>query len=122
MGMIPIRERSGRSWVGRASPNQLLSQQPTGARPPWDQAALQSHAQVRKCGLGSTFCYALDEVRQFFRVRTTKKQQVSLAQQREVFSVLTHPKEHGKLPLMRIMQRWRPESDSIEQACPLKAR
>jgi putative transposase len=32
----------------------------------------------------SRFCHAFDEVRQFFRVRTTK-QQVSLAHQREVF-------------------------------------
>ncbi len=31
------------------------------------------------------FCPAFDEVRQFFRVRMTMKQQVSLAQQREVF-------------------------------------
>lgn len=31
------------------------------------------------------FCRAFDEVRQFFRVRTTMKQKVSLAQQREVF-------------------------------------
>jgi putative transposase len=34
----------------------------------------------------SRFCRAFDEVRQFFRVRTTMKQKVSLAQQREVFS------------------------------------
>jgi putative transposase len=33
----------------------------------------------------SRFCRAFDEVRQFFRVRTTMKQPVSLAQQREVF-------------------------------------
>jgi putative transposase len=33
----------------------------------------------------SRFCLAFDEVRQFFRVRTTMKQQVSLAQQREAF-------------------------------------
>src|SRR5438045_2404976 len=33
----------------------------------------------------SRFCRAFDEVRQFFRVRTTMKQRVSLAQQREVF-------------------------------------
>jgi len=33
----------------------------------------------------SCFCRAFDEVRQFFRVRTTMKQRVSLAQQREVF-------------------------------------
>ena len=33
----------------------------------------------------SCFCCAFDEVRQFFRVRTTMKQRVSLAQQREVF-------------------------------------
>src|SRR5258707_2706055 len=31
------------------------------------------------------FCRAFDEVRQFFRVRTTVKQKVSLAQQREAF-------------------------------------
>ena len=41
------------------------------------------------CGFGSVasasrFCRAFDEVRQFFRVRTTMKQRVSLAQQREV--------------------------------------
>jgi putative transposase len=33
----------------------------------------------------SRFCRALDEVRQFFRVRATMKQKVSLAQQREMF-------------------------------------
>jgi transposase-like protein len=33
----------------------------------------------------SRFCRAFDEVRQFFRVRTTMKQKVSLAEQREVF-------------------------------------
>jgi putative transposase len=33
----------------------------------------------------SRFCRAFDEVRRFFRVRSTMKQQVSLAQQREVF-------------------------------------
>jgi len=33
----------------------------------------------------SRFCRAFDEVRQFFRVHTTMKQRVSLAQQREVF-------------------------------------
>lgn len=33
----------------------------------------------------SRFCRAFDEVRQFFRFRTTMKQRVSLAQQREVF-------------------------------------
>ena len=33
----------------------------------------------------SRFCCAFDEVRQFFRVRTTMKQKVSLAQQRALF-------------------------------------
>ncbi len=33
----------------------------------------------------SRFCRAFDEVRQFFRLRTTMKQQVSLVQQREMF-------------------------------------
>ena len=63
-------------------------------------------------GLGSVasasrFCRAFDEVRQFFRVRTTMKQQVSLAQQREVFRhqldalkammlVAYHPEESGR--------------------------
>ena len=36
-------------------------------------------------GSASRFCRAFDEVRQFFRVRTTMQQQVSLAQQREMF-------------------------------------
>lgn len=33
----------------------------------------------------SRFCRAFEEVRQFFRVRTMMKQQISLAHQREVF-------------------------------------
>jgi putative transposase len=33
----------------------------------------------------SRFCRAFDEVRQFFRVRTTMKQKISLAEQREMF-------------------------------------
>jgi transposase-like protein len=33
----------------------------------------------------SRFCRAFDEVRQFFRIRTTMKQPVSLQQQREMF-------------------------------------
>src|SRR5207247_3101257 len=33
----------------------------------------------------SRFCKAFDEVRQFFRIRTTMKQPVSLHQQREMF-------------------------------------
>jgi putative transposase len=33
----------------------------------------------------SRFCRAFDEVRQFFRVRTTMKQHVFLAEQREMF-------------------------------------
>jgi hypothetical protein len=33
----------------------------------------------------SRFCRAFDEVRQFFRFRTTIQQKVSLAQQREMF-------------------------------------
>ena len=33
----------------------------------------------------SRFCRAFHEVRQFFRVRTTMKQQVSLAHQRDLF-------------------------------------
>jgi putative transposase len=33
----------------------------------------------------SRFCRAFEEVRQFFRFRTSMKQQVSLAQQRDVF-------------------------------------
>jgi hypothetical protein len=31
------------------------------------------------------FCRAFDEVRQFFRIRTTMKQSVSLQQRREMF-------------------------------------
>jgi len=55
----------------------------------------QDHRGIKQryypmCGFGSVasasrFCRAFDEVRQFFRVGTTMKQQVSLAQQREVF-------------------------------------
>jgi DDE superfamily endonuclease len=33
----------------------------------------------------SRFCRAFEEVRQFFRVRTTMKQKVSLGQQRDLF-------------------------------------
>jgi putative transposase len=33
----------------------------------------------------SRFCCAFDEVRQFFRVRTTMKQKVSLVHQRDLF-------------------------------------
>jgi hypothetical protein len=33
----------------------------------------------------SRFCRAFDEVRQFFRVRSTMKQKISLAEQREMF-------------------------------------
>ncbi len=55
----------------------------------------QDHRGIKQrsypmCGFGSVasasrFCRAFDEVRQFFRVRTTMKQQVSLVQQREMF-------------------------------------
>lgn len=55
----------------------------------------QDHRGIKQryypmCGFGSfvsaaRFCRAFDEVRQFFRVRTTMKQKVSLAQQREAF-------------------------------------
>ena len=55
----------------------------------------QDHRGIKQryypmCGFGSVasascFCRAFDEVRQFFRVRTTMKQKVSLAQQREMF-------------------------------------
>ena len=55
----------------------------------------QDHRGIKQrydpmCGFGSfvaaaRFCRAFDEVRQFFRVRTTVKQKVSLAQQREAF-------------------------------------
>ena len=55
----------------------------------------QDHRSIKQryypmCGFGSIasasrFCRAFDEVRQFFRARTTMKQQVSLAQQREAF-------------------------------------
>ncbi len=42
------------------------------------------------CGFGSfaaaaRFCRAFDEIRQFFRARSTVKQKVSLSQQREAF-------------------------------------
>jgi transposase-like protein len=55
----------------------------------------QDHRGIKQryypmCGFGSVasasrFCRAFDEVRQFFRIRTTLKQHVSLAEQREIF-------------------------------------
>ncbi len=48
------------------------------------------------------FCRAFDEVRQFFRVRTTVKQKVSLAQQREVFRQRLDP-----LKTLALVVSWR---------------
>ncbi len=48
----------------------------------------QRYYPMRGFGSGvsaSRFCCAFDEVRQFFRVRTTMKQKVSLVQRREAF-------------------------------------
>jgi putative transposase len=77
-----IRETLGRDVLHRTnhSLNNRLEQDHRGIK--------QRYYPMRGFGSvasASRFCLAFDEVRQFFRVRTTMKQQVSLAHQREVF-------------------------------------
>jgi DDE domain len=77
-----IRETLGRDVRHRTnrSLNNRLEQDHRGIK--------QRYYPMRGFGsvvAASRFCRAFDEVRQFFRVRTTMKQRVSLAQQREVF-------------------------------------
>ena len=50
--------------------------------PPWHQTAHYPMRGFGSVASASRFCRVFDEVRQFFRVRTTMKQKVSLAEQR----------------------------------------
>ncbi len=77
-----IRETLGNEVIHRCNPylNNRLEQDHRGIK--------QRYYPMR--GFGSVisaarFCRAFDEVRQFFRIRTTMKQHVSLSQQREGF-------------------------------------
>jgi hypothetical protein len=77
-----IRETPGSEVTHRCNPylNNRLEQDHRGIK--------QRSYPMRGFGSiasASRFCRAFDEVRQFFRVRTTMKQKVSLAHQREVF-------------------------------------
>jgi transposase-like protein len=77
-----IRETLGRDVLHRCNPylNNRLEQDHRGIK--------QRYYPMRGFGSvasASRFCRAFDEVRQFFRVRTTLKQKVSLVQQREMF-------------------------------------
>ena len=77
-----IRETLGSEVTHRCNPylNNRLEQDHRGIK--------QRYYPMRGFGSvasASRFCRAFDEVRQFFRVRTTMKQPVSLAHQREVF-------------------------------------
>jgi len=57
----------------------------------WSKTTVASNSATTRCvGLEASpqpprFCRAFDEVRQFFRVRTTMKQKVSLVHQRDLF-------------------------------------
>jgi putative transposase len=67
----------------------------------------------------SRFCRAFEEVRQFFRVRTTMKQSVSLAKQREMFR-----RRLERLKAMMLVAEQRERRGGQENrasACPLAA-
>jgi len=77
-----IRETLGRDVLHRTNPylNNLVEQDHRGIK--------QRYYPMRGFGnfaSAAQFCRAFDEVRQFFRFRTTIGQSVSLAQQRDVF-------------------------------------
>jgi putative transposase len=77
-----IRETLGNDVIHRCTPylNNRLEQDHRGIK--------QRYYPMRGFGSvasASRFCRAFDEVRQFFRVRTTMKQKVSLVQQRDLF-------------------------------------
>jgi putative transposase len=86
MGMTPTRVRSARPLdsdvLHRTNRylNNRLEQDHRGIKQRY--SPMRGFASVASA---SHFCRAFDDVRQFFRVRTTMKQRVSLAQQREVF-------------------------------------
>jgi putative transposase len=82
MGMTPIRETIGSEIVHRINTylNNRLEQDHRGIK--------QRYSPMRGFGSfvsASRFCRAFEEIRQFFRVRTTIKQKVSLVEQRHVF-------------------------------------
>jgi putative transposase len=77
-----IRETLGSDMLHRTNRylNNRLEQDHRGIK--------QRYSPMRGFGSvasASRFCRAFDEVRQFFRFRTTMKQQVSLVQQRDLF-------------------------------------
>jgi putative transposase len=77
-----IRETLGSDVLHRTNRylNNRLEQDPRGIK--------QRYYPMRGFGSvpsASRFCLAFDEVRQFFRVRTTMKQKVPLVQQRDLF-------------------------------------
>ena len=75
-----IRETLGSDVIHRCNPylNNRLEQDHRGIKQRYDPMR-----GFRSVTSASRFCRAFDEVRQFFRVRTTMKQQISLAHQRE---------------------------------------
>ncbi len=77
-----IRETLGSDVLHRTnrSLNHRLEQDHRGMKQQYDP--LRGFGSVASA---ARFCRAFDEVRQFFRFRTTMKQHVSLVQQREVF-------------------------------------
>ena len=77
-----IRETLGSDVLHRTnrSLNKRLEQDHRGIKQRY--SPMRGFARVASA---SHFCRAFDDVRQFFRVRTTMKQRGSLAQQREVF-------------------------------------
>jgi putative transposase len=77
-----IRETLGSEIIHRCNPylNNRLEQDHRGIK--------QRYYPMRGFGSftsASRFCRAFDEIRQFFRFRTSMKQKVSLVQQRPVF-------------------------------------
>jgi transposase-like protein len=77
-----IRQTLGSDVIHRCNPylNNRVEQDHRGIK--------QRYYPMRGFGSvasASRFCRAFDEVRQFFRVRTTMKQKVSLVQQRDLF-------------------------------------
>ena len=82
MGMTPIRETIGSEIVHRINTylNNRLEQDHRGIK--------QRYSPMRGFGSfvsASRFCRAFEEIRQFFRVRNSREQKVSLAQKRKVF-------------------------------------
>src|SRR3954451_416931 len=86
MGMIPIRERSARRSIARSST--AVTRTSTIDWSKTTVASAQRYYPMRGFGnveSAARFCRAFDELRQFFRFRTTMSQSVSLEHQRELF-------------------------------------